>query len=617
MSGGRSPPRGALRFAILGDLHCCSRVPQGYVRSVLADAERVGCAFVAFLGDVFDGTCAPPLELARESGLPIVWQKGDHEFFSEWGRTGAVLSSRLHPLVGGAPDPLAFFRGAVPRFEALTGCPTAWAFTLRGVLFVVAHNGKNCVWHDWQLRWLSRLLDEHRHRTTVVLSHRTLDELGERAEELRRLVSRHPQVLLFCDAHVHEPRPVKLFGSALEVGAETAAGGGLTYEGGWYVVVEIAEGAVRVYRRRVAEGGLELLHEREVETTLGGATGEVHLAFLMSDGSVRFNPALGLRGARLRVWGVAQEQLLPLPGEGGWRAGEGVSLRVVEGGGEWRKLGVERVFEAAVGAAGEAALAEVEVPYRFDPEPARVGVAGTLARGTQVVPLLLAKAPAGARLRLEVEALLDGGGVESRHWVEAVSDGGIAALQAETGHVYLGPHVGWRWEGVGGRVEVDGIPQPRQASRLKLRLKVSNAGVGAAVQFIGFAFPESGGFFTPAPRGRSLTRGAAVRVGGRGFELGDVGEGSFREVELGELAGGEPIALSCGGSKLALVELVGEADALMLYAVRRARVAGEGVVELGEAPLAEALRQCGWGVVGGTGVWRLSDCSYRFVPLRS
>jgi hypothetical protein len=620
------------RFALQGDIHNFGRVPESYLRRMLKDAKDIGCSFVALLGDLLNGTKENPMRLSKESLLPLLWQKGDHEFFGEWGRTSAVRLSQRHPLAGEAPDPLSSFRGALPRFEALTGQPTAWAFTLQGILFIVVHNGKNHVWHDWQLSWLRQLLTEHRYRTTILLSHRTLDELGERAEALRKLLGEFPQVVLFCDAHIHSPHPFWLIGNALQVGAEGDSNddGKLTYEGDWYVVVEVTKDALRIFRRRMATGELILLHERKMPTTLNEAeTGKVHLAFAMSDRSVRFNPALWLHGAKLRVWGIAQEQLLPLPEESktAWQKGDGVSLQVVAGDSEWQRLGIDKLFQAAINAADEeVTLAEIATPVRFEPDPAKVGIAGTLSHGTQVIPLFLAKAPDGVRLRLEVEALRSDGAMESRHWVESASDGSILALQAATGHIYLGvqsvfasptkPY--WRWEGVDGKTEVDGLPQPRQATQLRLRLKAIGISKGAMVQFVGFVFPETGGFFTPIPQGRFATRRAIVQVGGRRFELGDLEAGVFREVDLGELAGGEPFILSCDGSKLALVELIGETDALMGHLLRRVKSARDGEIEWEDANgLVDGFRHYGWdNEIGGTSLWWLIKGGFNFLPLR-
>jgi hypothetical protein len=621
-----------LRFAIQGDLHNFRRVPESYLRRMLKDAKEIGCAFVAFLGDIFNGTKENPMRLSKESPLPLLWLRGDHEFFGEWGRTGAVRLSQRHPLAGEVPDPLVFFRGALPRFEALTGQPTTWAFTLKGILFVVTHNGKNHVWHDWQLSWLRQLLTEHRHRTTVLLSHRTLDELGERAEALRKLLNEFPQVILFCDAHIHNPHPFRLIGNSLQVGAEgnNRDDGKLTYEGDWYVVVEIAKDALRIFRRRIATGELILLHERKTETTLNETeTGKVHLAFVMSDKSVRFNPALWLRRAKLRVWGIAQEQQLPLPDENetSWQKGDGVSLQVVAGDSEWQRLGIGKVFQATVNAADkEVTIAEITTPVHFETDPTKVGIAGTLSHGTQVIPLFLAKAPKDVRLRLEVEALRSDGTMESRHWVEGASDGSVLALQAATGHIYLGTQTifasltkpYWRWEGVDGKTEVDGVPQPRQATQLRLRLKAIGASKGATVQFVGFVFPEMGGFFTPVPQGRFATRRAVVQVGGRRFELGDLDAGAFREVDVGELAGGEPFTLSCDGSKLALVEWVGEAEGLMCHLLRRVQKVDGDEVRWGDGTeLSKSFAFYGWMAdVWGTCLWRLRKGTWEFLPTR-
>ncbi len=624
-----TPP---LRFAIQGDLHNFRRVPESYLRRMLKDAKEIGCAFVALLGDLFNGTKENPMRLSKESPLPLLWQRGDHEFFGEWGRTGALRLSQRHPLAGEVPDPLVFFRGALPRFEALTGQPTAWAFTLRGILFVVTHNGKNHVWHDWQISWLRQLLTEHRNRTTVLLSHRTLDELGERAEAMRKLLGEFPQVILFCDAHIHNPHPFRLIGNALQIGAEgnSRDDGKLTYEGDWYVVVEIAKDALRIFRRRMATGELVLLHERKMKTTLNETeTGKVHLAFVMSDKSVRFNPTLWLRRAKLRVWGIPQEQMLPLPDESetSWQKGDGASLQVVAGDGEWQQLGIGKVFQATVNAAEkEVTIAEIATPVNFETDQTKVGIAGTLSHGTQVTPLFLAKAPEGVRLRLEVEALRSDGTMESRHWSEGTSDGSVLALQAATGHIYLGaqsifasptePY--WRWEGVDGKTEVDGISQPRQATQLRLRLKAVGISKGATVQFVGFVFPETGGFFTPVPQGRFATKQAIVQVSGRRFELGDLEAGDFREVKLGELAGGEPFTLSCDGSKLALVELIGETGALMGHLLRRVKSVRNGKIEWGEViKLVDGFRHYGWdSEIGGTSLWWLMRGDFEFVPLR-
>ena len=618
-----------LRFAIQGDIHNFRRIPKTYLQKLLADAKEIGCSFFAFLGDHFNGTKENPMRLSKESPLPILWQKGDHEFFNDWGRTNFVRRSQRHPLLSEAPDPLAFLRGAIPRFEAMTGQPTCWAFTLRGILFVVTHNGKNHVWHDWQLRWLRQLLTEHRQRTTVILSHRTLDERGETADALRKLLREFPQVVLFCDAHIHSPHPFRLIGNTLQVGVEgnERDGGKLTYEGNWYVVVELAKDALRIFRRRITTKELLSLHKRKIATSLNEkATGKMHMAFLMSDRSVRFNPALWLKGTKLRVWGVEQEQLLPLPetDEKGWH---GSGLQVVDGGEEWRKLGISKVWQTPV--QSDEPFAETTFPVKFETDPKKVGIAGTISHGTQVTVLALVKAPKGWQLRLEVDASLSDGTTESRHWVEGQSDGDMMALQAAIGHIYLGaqsifaePKASfWRWEGVNGKAEVD-TPhpegKPRQATQLRLRLRVMKGGEGQ-VQFIGLAFPETGGFFTPAPKGVSFTRQAIVRVGSRQIEVGDLRAGEFREFAIGDLAGGEPIELACSGSKLALVELIGDAGALMGHLLRRVRqVTGDKIEWDGkDNALVDAFRFYGWDDdIGGTSLWWLSKSLWQFLPNR-
>ena len=611
-----------LRFAIQGDIHNFSRVPEGYIRKMLSDAKTIGCDFVAFLGDIMDGTKGTPMRLSVESGVPIVWQRGDHEFFSEWGRTCVVRLSRFHELLSEAPDTLAFFRGAIPRFEAMTGLPTAWAFLLRGILFVVTHNGKNHVWHDWQLRWLNQLLTEHRQYTTVILSHRTLDERGETAESLRKLLSGFPQVVLFCDAHIHSPHPFRIIGNALQVGVEgdSKDEGKLSYEGNWYVVVELTKDAIRVMRRRMESNELLKLHERNIATSLNDSkVGKVHLAFLMSDRGVRFNPAVWLRNAKLRVWGVEQEQVLPTPDEGElyWRALGGSKIELLDGDDEWRKLGIGKVMQvSAHDLSDEVALAEASLQVSFNPDPNAVGIAGTALHGTQYIPLILAKSKKGTRVRMEIDAITDDGELESHHFVEGESDGGIMALQGATGHIYLGAQsifekptlAFWRWEGVDGKTEVDTphpLGKPRRATKLLLRLKVIKPKDATCVQFVGFVFPELGGFFTPAKHGRTITQSAKVTVGNVELPVGDLKAGSFKEFTLGDVAGGEKISLKCDGSKLALVELIGDASGLMWHALRRIPHPQQKKIDSCEpTEQAKAFTFYGWDeIIGKTCLW--------------
>lgn len=616
-----------MRFAIQGDIHNFNRVPEVYLKRMLSDATTIRCSFVAFLGDILDGTKPNPMRLSAESKVPIVWQRGDHEFFGEWGRTCFIRLSQRHSLLSDVPDPISFMRGAMPRFEALTGQPTAWAFILKGVLFIVTHNGKNHVWHDWQIRWLRQLLSEHRRRSTVLLSHRTLDERGETAEALRQLVSQFDQVVLFCDAHIHSPRPFRLFGNALQVGAEgdSSEFGRVTFEGDWYVAIELSKDAIRVLRRRMKTNELVPLYERKVAITLNeDENGIVHLAFLMGDGGVRFNPAIVLRKARMRIWGVQIEQLLPMPDDGQvrWHNVDASKLEVVEADDDWRKLGIGKVIQAIAAKGDAVTLAEVRVKARFEPDPTKVGVAGTIGTGTQYIPLILAKAPKGVRVRMEIDALCDDGAVESRHWVEGESDGGIVVLQGATGHIYLGAQsifggkpteLFWRWEGVEGRTEVD-TPhpngKPRRATKLVIRLKALKLQHETKIQFVGFVFPELGGFFMPTA-GKAVSEGVEVMVGNRRFTLGDLDAGKWREVEVGEIAGGEKIALRCRGSKLALIELIGETDGIMCHALRSVKLE-DGQVVIGElTEHAMAVKELGWDDVAKTCIWQFRKGIWR------
>ncbi len=95
-----------------------------------------------------------------------------------------------------------------------------------------------------------------------------------------------------------------------------------------------------------------------------------------------------------------------------------------------------------------------------------------------------------------------------------------------------------------------------------------------------FVYPHEG-FYVPIRQGRHRSEDVAVEVDGREFEFGDIPAGEFKEVEVGDVPGGAEVRLRCKGSRLALVELRGEADALMLHLLRKVRKEGKGFV-LGE-----------------------------------
>lgn len=228
--------------------------------------------------------------------------------------------------------------------------------------------------------------------------------------------------------------------------------------------------------------------------------------------------------------------------------------------------------------------------------------------------MALVKAPSGVKLRLEIEALKDDRIVESRHWVEGTSDGDIVALQGATGHIYLKDSAYrdwgqkcWRWEGIDGKTEKDmRAPEenkPRTATKLVLRLIALNPPAETQIEFALFAFPETGGFFT-AMEGKQTTKQTKVRIGGKEFDIGDLKSGEVREVKLSELAGGERIELNCSGSKLALVELIGETNGLMCHALRKVSKEGEKFV-LGElTEQGQAFAFYGWDKdIGVTCLW--------------
>jgi predicted phosphodiesterase len=557
-----STPNKVLRFAFQADIHNFNRIPEAYLRKMLSDAKQMNCDFIAWLGDVMDGDEPNPLKLTISASIPIIYQHGDHELFNEWGRTGFRNYESFPPNGEKRNDPLVFFRGSMPRQEALTLFPTGWSSDLKGIHFIVCFNGKDIVWYPWFLHWLEEDLRRAKDKTTILLSHRPLNDAGETAEAMRKIVEKFPSVRLYCYGHTHSSAPFFKIGNALCVNAEANSPyHGKSYEGNWYVIVEITKDSIRIFRRIMEKKQTILLWEEKASNSLKPISGwkEVNMAFLMSDKSFRFIPFLRLRKAKMRIYGVKAIQVLDKD-KANLKENAKMKSQMAEG--TWRELGIDEVL----GLDWEGRdtndwveLARWEVPVRFEGEPERVGEAGTLGEGTVYMPLLLVKGRKGDKVKLLIECLRTDGSLESRHWVEGILGEGITALWALTGHIKFNPpNPFWRWMGVEGKTEVDDYKEPRRAVKMRVAF-LSQPREKESFEIVAFLYPTEA-FFTPLPKGEWYSEDVKVRIGEKVFAGGNLAEGETREFSLGELQGGEEIAVQCKGSKLALIEVRGETD---------------------------------------------------------
>jgi hypothetical protein len=279
----------------------------------------------------------------------------------------------------------------------------------------------------------------------------------------------------------------------------------------------------------------------------------------MSDKSFRFIPFLRLRKAKMRIYGVKAIQVLDKD-KANLRENEKMKSQMAEG--TWRELGIDEVLRVDWEGRDRNDWVEMvrwEVPVRFEKASERVGEAGTLGEGTVYMPLLLVKGRKGDKVKLLIECLRTDGSLESRHWVEGILGEGVTALWALTGHIKFNPpNPFWRWMGVEGKTEVDDYKEPRRAVKMRVAF-LSQPREKESFEIIAFLYPTEA-FFTPLPKGEWYSEDVKVRIGEKVFAGGNLAEGETREFSLGELQGGEEIALQCKGSKLALIEVRGETD---------------------------------------------------------
>lgn len=589
-----------MRFAMQGDVHSFHRVPRDYLVRLTKDAGKSGINFLVLLGDTSDGGAPAVMGISRESPIPALYMHGDHEFFGEWSEAGCAVVYERRKLLGGAPDPLIFAIGGVPRCEAWAGLPRFWSFSVKGLHFVIAFNGKHEVWPIWFLRWVRRDLEEHRDLTTIIFSHRGIEEVGTSPAAMRMVVEEFHNIKLFCRAHSHAPTPFRLWQSALEVNAEIPYKGRFcAYKEDCYGVVEVSPEGLRVLKKSIGKEGFdEECKSYRTETRLSEVGRvDVSFPFLMPDGGVAYVFAVWLRKARLRVFGVENEQLAPDPflesGKVPWEALNGAELSIVRTGGGGRPfglrdLGLERAVAIRVrnfkgSPEKPVPVCRFSVPIKFN--EVESGEGGSLSGGTVYDALVLAEIPQGRKLRLIVEGLLPDGSVESRHFVDIPGSRGLSVGLAKMGCILI-PAVGWRWVGFEGHTYKERMPRPRRGTRLRVVLAVPEEVEEAEYRAVIFVYPHEG-FYVPIRQGRQCSEDVVVEVGGRTFEFGDLRPGEFKEV--GDVPGGAEVRLHCRGSRLALVELRGEADALMLHLLRKVREE-KGGFALGEpTPLGEEL----------------------------
>jgi len=580
-----------IRFSIHGDIHGFHRIPKEVIGRFVEDSAEAGCQFVCFLGDSSNGGHPVIMSLSTLSPIPVLYQHGDHEFFGEWSIGGCSRTYDSRRSVGTDRDPLIMAMGGMPRCEAWDGLPRFWSMTWRGIHFVFAFNGKHEVWTPWFLAWLRRDLDENGSFTTVILSHRGLDEdigmEGSSVETFRRFLREFPQVKLFCGAHIHR-WGLRLLGDLVDVRGDANVKEG-KYDAERYVIVEIGTEAIRIFHRNVETGEMKLKFHRPIRTTLtDDSPTTVSLPFLLSDGGSAYLPAVDLRNGKVRVWGFEMEQLIrdPLFERGiEWKGMNGAQIELVDAPKTVREMiGLERMAKVkvrSIGGSGEKPVKICHVaslPIRFDERSS--GESGSYRGGTVYDVLVMAKMREGRKLRLLLETYTEDGELESWHSVDGVGGKGVTAILGKVGMIYI-PGLPFRWMGLEGKGEVDGIPRARRATRLDVYLAVPEEVQEEEYLAAAFAYPHEG-FYTPLRFGMNLSEDVRVSVGEEKFEVRKLHQGEFREFDIGELKGGEEIKLECGGSRLAIVEISGEAAGLMHHLIRRVKRFDDGRLELGE-----------------------------------
>lgn len=642
--------RNSVVFAVQADLHS-DRVLEADMKRIYADLPRVHADFTALCGDVVGAHNG--LRESLNSPRPVFLGFGDHENFEEWGyimvdENRPYRSPVLVPPVrrrsgtAGYPQEHQFgmMCAEMPYTEDWTGLPYWWSINYRGIHFVVIGGHKTQSVPSFYLEWFKRDLAENRDKTTVIFTHRIVFEQGNRwnhAGEWQQVVEANPQVKLIHYGHYHYApsffgQDFVFIGNALTMAAELVqnipqgrkADDGLN-EMGAYSLSVLSRDGVRVYMRYFdkpkPQGGAVLVQHYPFESSYDpSAPTSVSLPYLMTEHGTHYVPALSLRDASLRLWGVEREQMLPDPvfaaGSMPWSSVGSVALDAVA---EPNPIDAPKLLQLLIPAAEgsddrPARLASIDVDL---PEKGRKQCWNTeeeeWAFGEYTYNLLaLAKGPEGRRVWVIIDTVRPDGSTEASYTRKMTTSGRehMHYVFQETSCTWVRSQKSWQWTpGPHGKEEElisRRLPGPRQATVFRISLATPDVIARPEEWFVSaFLYTTSGYYTVPTigrseqnPAGRDFTRALTVRLGGKAYGS-DVSlrEGQTSAYQLGTVLGGTPFEVTrCQGSKLALVELKGEIDALMLHQIRQVTQTGGSRFVVGDTCAAPASNSRAQGV---------------------
>ena len=577
-----------IRFAIQGDIHSyrhippCHQISRSYMIKLINDLPKVKADILFILGDYVDRDYPIVMELSKLSRVPIIYQHGDHEFFGDWTAGLYTRNYEDRRIIGEPCDPLAYMFGNLPRCEAWTGLPRFWSFTFKGIHFILSFNGKFEVWPAWFLKWLSKVLEEHKDLTTVILSHRPLYEDGSCAEAMREIIEKNKQVKLYCYAHRHEGARLKFLGETLQVPVEllNEFTKKRTYEDNWYVLIEISNSGIKIFRRNFSKGETSLVYFYKIKTTIKNENkAHVHLPYIIPDKGSFSVPTLWLENARVRIWSFIREEIFPDPllkrGLAVWKSLNGAKISIVKTDKlKLSLLGIHHAIKVKVkeikgSSINPIRICETILPVKFNIE--ECGESGSINKGMLYDLLLIAQIPPGRKLRLIVEGITPTGNIESYQYIDITGCDGISSAVLRVGHLRI--HGKWHWMSFytkSGEVMVK-VKGPRRANKLKISLAVPEYVKEAEYFFILLVYPHEG-MYTLVDEGINFSRKIRLKVNNECFYLGDIKPYEFKEIKFRNLVGGSEISVRCNGSKLVIIELIGETPAIfqhLIYKVRR------------------------------------------------
>jgi hypothetical protein len=311
-------PEFDIRFAAISDTHVGSSIDnmiKEYFDTILLDIRKQQVHFGVIVGDSIDTTMGFfPEHMAtlqsnfiNKTSVPFFLTYGDHG--KEWGKHQA--SFRIPESVFGGTFSYTSDGKTAKGWYFEQGLPYMGSLTYNNVHFVFL---PALFADDIVMAWLSKDLEENKIYTTIIFDHyaETAGGMNDWARQhIKSILSVNPQVIALISGHTHLGfTPQLIAGNTYQfwtwAPAETKDSYMLNKK---YLIYSIRQDGLYVFERDAVNDSSSLIYSLETSTTfLHKSKIQISLPYLIRDKQTVSIPFPEIQSAKLRIWGINATQ---------------------------------------------------------------------------------------------------------------------------------------------------------------------------------------------------------------------------------------------------------------------------------------------------------------------